>query len=57
MEDVSENGSRVNIPIADENTNPEDPKDAFDELKSKYKEFFVIYGDDNTRCCDGEELT
>lgn len=38
LDELSENGSRVNIPL-EERTNPEDPSTnaAFDELKTKYK--------------------
>lgn len=29
---------------------------AFEELRTKYKEFFITYNDDNTRVFDGEEM-
>lgn len=53
IEDVSENGSKVDIPVNDEKSNPEDPNSAFEEMTSKYKEFFVTYGDDNIKYFEG----
>jgi hypothetical protein len=28
----------------------------FDEMRTKYKEFFVVYTDGNVKLCDGEEM-
>lgn len=46
----------MNIPL-DGKSNLEDSGAAFDELKSKYKEFFITYGDENTRLWDGEDMS
>lgn len=51
MDEASENESRVNIPLNEEPSNPEN--DTMEELKSKYKEFFVTYGDENTKYFNG----
>lgn len=54
LDEISETGSKIEIPLDEK---PEDPTDAFGELKEKYKEFFITYCDDNVRECNGEELT
>jgi tetratricopeptide (TPR) repeat protein len=58
FDDISENESRVNIPLeTDTKSTEEEPGAVFEELKTKYKEFFITYSDDNTRLQDGEEMT
>lgn len=55
LEDQSENsqsGSKIQIEL-DKETEAEDP---FNELKSKYKEFFITYHDDNVKEWNGEDM-
>lgn len=54
MDEISETGSKIEIPLGEKT---EDPTDAFGELKEKYKEFFITYCDDNVKEFNGEELT
>ena len=49
---MSENGSKVNVPLEDDDKN--DHTDSFEELREKYKEFFITYTDDNTHLYDGD---
>lgn len=56
FDQVSESGSKVNIEIEEEKAKI-DQGAAFEELKSKYKQFFITYNDENTRLFDGEEMT
>ena len=53
-DDVSEAGSKIHIELNEEEAKEEDP---FEDMRSKYKEFFVTYCDDNTKVFDGEEMT
>ena len=55
LEEQSENsqsGSKIQIQL-DKETEAEDP---FNELKTKYKEFFITYHDDNVKQWNGEDM-
>lgn len=51
-ENNSQSGSKIQIEL-DKETEAEDP---FNELKTKYKEFFITYHDDNVKQWNGEDM-
>ena len=54
MDEASEADSKIHIELNENIPKEEDP---FDDIKSKHKELFVTYCDDNVKLMDGEEMT
>ena len=54
MDENSEADSKIHIELNENIPKEEDP---FDDIKSKHKELFVTYCDDNVKLMDGEEMT
>lgn len=51
QDEVSEASSKIQIDLTDEEA--ETKEDPFDDLRSKYKEFFVTYCDENVKEYNG----
>jgi tetratricopeptide (TPR) repeat protein len=59
IDEMSERGSKINIEFKEEKKeqDSEDQSAGFDDLRGKYKEFFITYCDDNVKEWDGEDMT
>lgn len=53
LDEASETGSNVNVDFGFPDAN----NVVFEEMRTKYKEFFITYNDDNTRLMEGEEMS
>ena len=56
-DDLSEASSKIHIELDESDKKAMEEEDPFEDLKSKYKEFFITYSDDNVKEFNGDEMT